>query len=101
LSFGEHDVCSSPAACFAGIEVGGIGVGCKDHAALTVDDAIMGISGAVVQKMIKPGVGGFCGCCLLGANFTEGMKKLVVNCPRIVEKCAHYALNAFDSECIK
>ena len=99
--FGEHDVCSSPAACFAGVEVGGVGVGREDHAAGMVEDAIIGISGAVVQKMIKLGVGGFCGCCLLGANFTEGMKKLVVNHPRIVEKCAYYALNAFDAKFIK
>ena len=99
--FRAHDVSARAAVRFAGIEVGGIGVGCEDHAAGTVEDAIIGISGAVVQKMIKPGVGGFCGCCLLGANFTEGMEKLVVYCSRIVEKGAHYALNAFDAKRIK
>ena len=50
---------SCSAVGFAGIEVGCIQVGCKDHVADMVENSIIWICGAVVKKMIESFVGGF------------------------------------------
>jgi len=92
---------ASSAASVAGVEVGGVGVCCEDHAAGAVEDAVVGIGGAVVEEMIEAGVGGCCGCSLLCAKFAEGMEKFVVHCSCVVKECTHNALNAFDAKGIK
>ena len=55
--FGEHDVGASAAACFANVEVSGVGVAVKDHAAGTVRDAVVGICSEVVEELEYVGVG--------------------------------------------
>ena len=59
--FGEHDVGASAAACFADVEVRGVCVAAKDHAAGTVRDAIVGICSEVIEELEHVGVGVLCG----------------------------------------
>ena len=68
---------SCSAASFAYIEVGCIGVGCQDHVAGLVEDAIVWIRGAVIKKMVDSCVGGIGGRGLLDANFAESVKELL------------------------
>ena len=63
----------------AGIEIGGIGVGCKDHGAGLVEDAIVWICGTVIEKMVDLVIGSFSGGGLLPDNFAESMKEFVVH----------------------
>ena len=59
--FGEHDVGASAAACFANVEVSGVGVAAKDHAAGMVRDTVVGICSEIVEELEHVGVGVFCG----------------------------------------
>ena len=46
---------TSSAANFFDIEVASVGVGCKNHAAGSVGDSVVGISGDVVKELVDGG----------------------------------------------
>ena len=46
---------ASTATSFADVEVAGVGVGCKDHAASSVCDSIVGVCGDVAEKLLYGG----------------------------------------------
>ena len=94
--FRAHDVGASPAAGFAGIEVGGIGVGREDHVAGSVGDAIVGVGGTVVQELVDFVIGAAFGRRLFGADVTESMEEFVVYDTGVVEEGADNALDALD-----
>ena len=88
---------SCSAASFAYIEVGWIGVGCQDHVAGSVDDAIVWLCEAVIKKMVDSCVGGIGGRGLLDTNFAESVKEFVVHCTVTVEEGADNALDSLDA----
>ena len=49
--FRNHDVRTRAAARIADIEVCGIRVPCKDHATSAEEDAVVGVSGNIIQEM--------------------------------------------------
>ena len=49
--FRKHDLHTSVAARLDDIEVCGIVVSCKDHATSVEEDAVVGVSGNVIQEM--------------------------------------------------
>ena len=70
---------TSAAAPLGLVEVPGIGVDGKQHAAGAVCDAVVGVGGDVVQELVDGGASGLGGGSLLGADGAEGDKEFVVN----------------------
>ena len=58
----------------------------QDHVACSVDDAIVGVSGDIVEKEVDGLFSGNRGCGLLGSNGTQSNEKLVVNSTSIIEE---------------
>ena len=92
--FGEHDVGASAAARFADVEVRGVCVAAKDHAAGTVRDAIVGICSEVIEELEHVSVGILCGRGLLLVELAQGDEELVVDGAGVVADGANELLDA-------
>ena len=70
---------SCAAAGLGYVEVGGVGVSCKDHVAGTVGDAIVGIGGEVSKELEHVSVCVIGGGGLLLGELAEGYQEFVVD----------------------
>ena len=68
IVFRKKDVSSHTATSFAGVEVGGIGMGGGDHVADSIDNDIIWVGGDVIKELVDGQRGGFSDGCLLDAN---------------------------------
>jgi len=89
------------ATSFADVEVSGISVSSKDHAAGSVGDSVVGIIGEVVKDLVDGGSRVFGGSGLLGANSTKGNKKFVLDDTNVEEESTNDALDAKNASGIK
>ena len=63
---GEHDVSACATARMGDVEICGVGVSGEDHGARSVEDAVVGVGGEVVEELTEVGldelgVSGLCG----------------------------------------
>ena len=89
------------ATIFADVEIAGIGVSCKAHAAALVGDSAVGVCGDIVAKLINGGGCVFVCGSLLGADFTESDKELVVDGSSTEEEGADNALESLDASIVE
>ena len=79
------------------VKIRGIGVGGEDHGAGSVEDAVVGVGGQVVDELTEVGLGDLGGCVLCRSKFAEGEKELVVHCATIKQEGADDGLDTFDT----
>ena len=76
------------------VEVGGVGVACKDHVADAVGDAIFGIGGKVIKELEHVSVHVIGGGGLLLGNLAEGYQEFVVDDSGIISDGSDELLDA-------
>ena len=71
-------------ASMGDVKIRGVGVGGEYHGAGSVEDAVVGVGGEVVEELIEVGLGELGGCGLCGSKVAEGNGELVVYCAPII-----------------
>ena len=69
---------SGATASTGDIKIRGVGVGGEDHGAVSVEDAVVGVGGEVVEELTEVGLGDLGGYSLGGSKVAEGDEELVV-----------------------
>ena len=92
--FREEYVSTHAAASFADVKVGSVSVGGSNHLAGSIDNAIVGIGGYIVEELVDGERGGFGGGGLFGADGVHGNQELVVDSAAVEEQSANDALDA-------
>ena len=54
---GEHDVSAGATASTGDVEICGVGVGREDHGSGSIEDAVVGVGGEVVEELTEVGLG--------------------------------------------
>ena len=60
------------------VKIRNVGVGREDHGAGSVEDAVVGVGGEVVEELTEVGLGELGGCGLCGSKVAEGDEDLVI-----------------------
>ena len=75
----EHDLGDSAAEGFYDIEVGSIWVAGEHHSTSSVEDAIVRVSGYIIEELEKGSIGIFCGRSLLLAELVDTNNAFFIN----------------------
>ena len=79
------------------VKICSVRVGGEDNGAGSVDDAVIKVSGEVVEELTEVGIGEIGGCGLCGSKVAEGNEELVVYCAAIIQEGAEDGLDSFDT----
>ena len=74
-------------------------MGGEDNITGSINNAVVGIGGDIINQLCDVLICALCGSCLLQANFTKVHKEFVVDCTCIVQETSKTFLDAFDASC--
>ena len=83
------------------VKIRGVGVGREYHDAGSVEDAVAGVGGEVVEELTEVGLCDLGGCGLCGSKVAEDDEELVVYCAIIIQEGADDVLDSCDTGVVK